>query len=246
VWELGNRADSRWIVPFGASGRLGDPHFADRLPLWAAGELIPVPDIKGRDSRMVYEEGLPGLGRLTLAAPDPKKDAEMVHGWVTQPRAAFWGMLSHSVDDVREIYEFVDGLSSHHAYLIRLDDSPIGLFQTYQPDVDPVGERYAVQRGDVGMHLLTAPGERPPRGLTVGVGAALARFIFRDPSARRLVVEPDVRNHSALRRLERSGFTFDDEIDMPDKRAQLAFLTRERLEELYPTPARPARASRDL
>ncbi|MEH1099626.1 penicillin acylase family protein [Micromonospora sp. CPCC 205561] len=42
VWHLGDRARSRWIVPFGASGRPGDPHFDDQLPLWARGELIPV------------------------------------------------------------------------------------------------------------------------------------------------------------------------------------------------------------
>ncbi|MEV4532613.1 penicillin acylase family protein [Asanoa sp. NPDC049518] len=42
VWDLRDRAASRWIVPFGASGRPGDPHYADQLPLWAAGELVPV------------------------------------------------------------------------------------------------------------------------------------------------------------------------------------------------------------
>ncbi|WP_433619255.1 GNAT family N-acetyltransferase [Dactylosporangium sp. CA-139114] len=185
---------------------------------------------------MVYREDLPGLGRLTLTTLDPVVDAELVHGWVTQRRAAFWGMLGHSVDDVREIYEFVDGLPTHHAYLIRLDDRPIGLFQSYEPDADPVGERYAVRPGDVGMHLLMAPGRLPPKGLTEAVGAALARFLFQDPKALRLVVEPDVRNHLALRRLELSGFTFDEAVDMPTKRAQLAFLTRARFEQRYPAP----------
>lgn len=42
VWDLHDRSNSRWIVPFGASGRPEDPHFASQLPLWAAGELIPV------------------------------------------------------------------------------------------------------------------------------------------------------------------------------------------------------------
>ncbi|WP_229401520.1 penicillin acylase family protein [Micromonospora okii] len=42
VWDLTDRADSRWVVPFGASGRPGDPHFDDQLPLWADGDLIPV------------------------------------------------------------------------------------------------------------------------------------------------------------------------------------------------------------
>jgi penicillin amidase len=42
VWDLADRTASRWIVPFGASGHPKDPHFASQLPLWAAGELIPV------------------------------------------------------------------------------------------------------------------------------------------------------------------------------------------------------------
>ena len=42
VWDLADRAASRWIVPFGASGHPDNPHFASQLPLWAAGELIPV------------------------------------------------------------------------------------------------------------------------------------------------------------------------------------------------------------
>ncbi|MGB2569125.1 penicillin acylase family protein [Micromonospora citrea] len=42
VFDLGDADRSRWIVPFGASGRPGDPHFDDQLPRWATGELIPV------------------------------------------------------------------------------------------------------------------------------------------------------------------------------------------------------------
>jgi penicillin amidase len=42
VWDLADRQQSRWIVPYGASGVPGDPHFADQLPLWATGRLIPV------------------------------------------------------------------------------------------------------------------------------------------------------------------------------------------------------------
>ncbi|WP_026547841.1 penicillin acylase family protein [Paenarthrobacter nicotinovorans] len=42
VWDLSERRNSRWIVPFGASGTPDHEHFADQLPLWAAGELAPV------------------------------------------------------------------------------------------------------------------------------------------------------------------------------------------------------------
>ncbi|GAA1039780.1 hypothetical protein GCM10009557_59330 [Virgisporangium ochraceum] len=42
VWDVSDRSRSRWVVPFGASGVPGDPHFADQLPLWAAGDYVPV------------------------------------------------------------------------------------------------------------------------------------------------------------------------------------------------------------
>ncbi|MEU7608363.1 GNAT family N-acetyltransferase [Micromonospora sp. NPDC049204] len=178
-----------------------------------------------------------GLGELSLLAVDPDRHAALLHDWVTRPRNSFWGMGSHTLDEVRDIYAFVDSLPTHHAYLITVDVEPVGLFQTYQPEADPVGERYRVQPGDIGMHLLLSPDRRIVRGLTNAVGPALARFLFRDPAAQRIVVEPDVRNHLALRRLEIEGFTFDSEIDMPDKRAQLAFLTRDRFAARHPTPA---------
>ncbi|WP_433293968.1 penicillin acylase family protein [Actinoplanes sp. CA-030573] len=41
VWDLTDRRRSRWIVPFGAAGSPGSPHFLDQLPLWSSGSLIP-------------------------------------------------------------------------------------------------------------------------------------------------------------------------------------------------------------
>ena len=42
VWDVADRQRSRWVVPFGAAGDPDSPHFLDQLPLWAAGELIPL------------------------------------------------------------------------------------------------------------------------------------------------------------------------------------------------------------
>ncbi|WP_037730763.1 penicillin acylase family protein [Streptomyces roseochromogenus] len=42
VWDLADRAGSRWVVPFGADGVPGAPHHHDQLPLWHKGELAPV------------------------------------------------------------------------------------------------------------------------------------------------------------------------------------------------------------
>ncbi|WP_433307674.1 GNAT family N-acetyltransferase [Actinoplanes sp. CA-030573] len=175
---------------------------------------------------MVYAEKLPGLGELTLIPLDPAVHAGLVHGWVVQPRNRFWGMGDHTVGQVREIYEFVDSLATHHAYLIRIDERPIGIFQTYEPEHDPVGDRYPVEPGDFGIHLLLSPGDVVLPHLSTLTVPALLRFAFGDPAHRRLIAEPDIRNEKAVRRLERHGFTLGPEIDLGHKRARLTFLTR--------------------
>ncbi|MFF5534362.1 penicillin acylase family protein [Streptomyces cinerochromogenes] len=42
VWDLADRRNSRWVVPFGADGVPGAAHHHDQLPLWLRGELAPV------------------------------------------------------------------------------------------------------------------------------------------------------------------------------------------------------------
>ncbi|MFG2680731.1 penicillin acylase family protein [Streptomyces sp. NPDC048392] len=42
VWDLADRANSRWVVPHGASGVPGSPHHRDQQSLWLDGELAPV------------------------------------------------------------------------------------------------------------------------------------------------------------------------------------------------------------
>ncbi len=42
VWDLADREASGWVVPLGADGRPGHAHHLDQLPLWAAGELVPL------------------------------------------------------------------------------------------------------------------------------------------------------------------------------------------------------------
>ena len=59
---------------------------------------------------------------------------------------------------------------------------------------------------------------------------AVAQFLFADPATRRVVAEPDASNWRAVRRMQRTGFELGPQIRLPDKTAQLAFLTREALQ----------------
>ncbi|MEE2568918.1 GNAT family N-acetyltransferase [Pseudarthrobacter sp. J64] len=178
--------------------------------------------------RPVYEEELEPWGALRIVDLNPDADAETVHAWVSEERARFWGMLGKPVEEVRDIYRFVDSLDTHHAFLVLLDGVPVALFQTYEPLEDPVSEVYPARAEDIGMHLLLAPPSRPRPRFTPRLVGALINFMFSDPAIDRIVVEPDARNAKALQRLETTCFDFGPVVQLAEKEAQLAFLTRER------------------
>lgn len=140
---------------------------------------------------------------------------------------------------VTEIYAHMGTLDTHHAHLVTRDDEPVALLQTYDPAADRVGDCYAVEPGDIGIHLLLAPagpdGDRP--GWSATLMGVLASYVLLGLDRRRVVVDPDVRNEKAIARFLRQGFVAGPrvalpEVDIPDvfipeKHAQLAFLPRE-------------------
>lgn len=159
-----------------------------------------------------------------LRPVDPAGDLDLLHAWVTQERAEFWGMTDHTREEVGEVYAFLDSLETHHAYLVLRDTEPVAIFQTYEPEHDPLGEHYDVQPGDLGIHLFVAAGERVP-GFTGELACFLLTWTLSDPAVRRIVVEPDVRNVRSVARFARQGFEPGPIVDLGHKTAQLAFLT---------------------
>ncbi|WP_327368050.1 GNAT family N-acetyltransferase [Streptomyces sp. NBC_01217] len=244
VWDLARREDSLWVVPFGASGVRGEAHHRDQLPLWAEGGLAPVvmdwnklhrteerPEMAADPAvsavrTPVHEQEIPGFGTVRLVPVDPAADLDVIHGWVTEERARFWGMGGASREEVLETYEFLDSLTTHHAYLAVREGVPVALFQTYEPAADPIADCYDVQPGDFGVHLLIGPGDTAEHGYTGALLSVLITYVFSDPAHLRVVVEPDVRNEKAVARMVRAGFELGPEIDKPEKRARLAFLSR--------------------
>ncbi|GGO27276.1 GNAT family N-acetyltransferase [Micromonospora parathelypteridis] len=173
-----------------------------------------------------YRRDVTGFGVVTIRPVRPNEDVDLLHGWVTQDRARFWGMREASRERVHEIYAYLDSSTTHHAYLVHRDGVPAALAQTYQPEADPVGECYDVRPGDVGVHLLIGPSTGVERGFTGALFGAILDFVLADPGRLRVVMEPDARNDRAIRRLLRTGFRLGPLIDLPDKGARLLFLDR--------------------
>jgi len=250
VWDLADRANSRWGVPFGADGRPGSPHFGDQHLTWADAGTVPVVTdfdqlypvdttgrlLNGARGAEVWRRDFGRHGTVTVHMLDPDADADVLHHWFTQPRAAFWGMGEHTRDEVRDTYAFVDSLAAHHAYLVRWDGEPVVLLQVYLPEHDPLAAAYDVLPGDLGLHFFlggrgpTARQGSPEDPWTV-LGPAVREFLFAGPGTRRLVGEPDARNEKALRRMVSLGYTLGDvvrfESPQGPKVARLAYLTRE-------------------
>ncbi|MFC9458096.1 GNAT family N-acetyltransferase [Streptomyces sp. NPDC056983] len=244
VWDVADRANSLWVVPLGASGIPGSPHRRDQLPLWLRGGLVPVitdwnrltKETPMREST-VYERTVEGFGTVRVVPVDPAADLDVIHGWVREERARFWGMEGASREQVRETYEHLDSLTTHHAHLVRLDGEPVALFQTYEPEADRVSECYEVEDGDIGVHFLIAPAAGGAvRGFTGALMTVLVAYALEGHGKRRIVVEPDARNTKAVALLERAGFALGPEIVLPEidlpevflpeKRARIAFLER--------------------
>lgn len=153
----------------------------------------------------------------------PTTDAPLIHGWVTQPRARFWGMCDADLEEVEAIYTYIDEQPHLTAWMATIEETPVGIVQTYDPFVDEIGEFYDRRTGDIGVHLFLA--DDPARaGHTEVLLTAAMRSLLTDPEIRRIVLEPDTDNESSLELLTRLGARLGPVVELPGKTAQFAFL----------------------
>ncbi|MFF0753831.1 GNAT family N-acetyltransferase [Streptomyces sp. NPDC004267] len=184
--------------------------------------------------RTAHLQTVEGFGTVRVDRIDPDADAPLLHRWVNEERARFWGMHGTTVEQVRDIYAHLDSLTTHHGFLVHRDGEPVAVFQTYDPEADRISECYEARPGDIGVHLFVAPTAAPERGFTEGLLTVLLDFALTGRT--RIVGEPDAANEKVLARLARTGFELGPEITLPEvdlpevfipeKKARLAFFTR--------------------
>lgn len=171
----------------------------------------------------------PGL--LTVEPVDPDRDAAVVQSWLAHPASSWWEMGDLDVDGVRDYLTGVQADPAQAAWLGRRDGEPCFLAETYDPSAVLLTDVWAAEPGDVGMHLLVAP--VPAGGRVHGLTSAVMRAVVehcRDAlGARRIVVEPDVRNTAVQAKNAEVGFRVLRAVDVDGKRALLSVLETDRI-----------------
>ncbi|MFJ8164980.1 GNAT family N-acetyltransferase [Streptomyces sp. NPDC096136] len=172
----------------------------------------------------------PALGTFSIRPLDPFSDAELLHGWVTHPKASFWMMQDATLPDVEREYVRITAHEHHHAFLGLHEGRPAFLMESYDPAHLELVGLYDARPGDVGMHFLVAPTDTPLPGFTRAVITTVMAALFADPAAERVVVEPDVRNTAVHALNEAVGFVPEGPVTKPEKEALLSFCTRAQFE----------------
>ncbi|MFC5044282.1 GNAT family N-acetyltransferase [Aquimarina hainanensis] len=192
---------------------------------------------KNNTPAVVYTKTIEGLGDISLRPMHVASDIKTIHEWVTQPYAAFWGMEKNTLEEATTIYNDLLALPYHDAFIGILDGAPIFLMERYEASKDIIGSYYNALANDIGMHILVGPPTKRIPSFTWNIFTTVMEFLFSDPATNRVVVEPDSNNKKIHVLNKRAGFKYQKEIQLPHKKAHLAFCERIDFEKAIKTNA---------
>jgi RimJ/RimL family protein N-acetyltransferase len=185
----------------------------------------------------------PATGPLVFRPLDAARDAALLHRWVNQPHARFWNQQGKSQGEIESIYRELLERGQDLRLACREDTGePLLLLWLYDPRHDVLGQRYAVQPGDRGLHVFLAPVDRAVSGMAYQLLSAALEVAFAEPWVQRIVAEPDLRNDKVITRFLQVGFQREGVVHLPNKNALLLSFNRQRLRAGFvsPPPRRPA------
>lgn len=178
------------------------------------------------DPEIVFVKEIQDFGKLSLRPLDLEFDSVLIHRWVIQPYAQYWGMQEYTLMDVKSTYEAIVTTGHHKVFIGSYNNTPAFLMEFYEASKDRISDYYDVKEGDYGMHILVAPVEKRIPNFTWHVFATVLDYFFSQEVVERIVVEPDVHNEKIHKLNKKAGFCYDKEIELPEKLAALAFCKR--------------------
>ena len=155
----------------------------------------------------------------------PGRDVAVFHPWFDLPYASYWDMAGMSRQAVLDFYEQQHASEHEWAFVGTQDGEIRFLLECYDPAHHAISGHYEIAQGDVGMHFFVAPATQPRHGYTLDVMRHVMHHLFNAFGARRVVVEPDIRNENVRVLNRRAGFSEIKPIELSTKRAMLSLCT---------------------
>lgn len=178
----------------------------------------------------MYRRWLPHLGTtLSFRAIDRRRDLALFHGWMNQPRVAFYWELAQSAAELDRY--LADQEADPHLFGVigSFDDVPVGYFEFYWAKEDRLGPYYDAEDFDRGWHGLIGNADHLGRPKTLAWFRAVTHYLFLDePRTRRIMGEPRASHRKMLSYCADAAYDTLKEFDFPHKRAALVCCERER------------------
>ncbi|UII29753.1 acetyltransferase [Fulvivirga ulvae] len=177
------------------------------------------------EREIIFAREMGNIGMVTLSPLKIEEDTSLIHDWVNRDYAKYWMMQNTSLEDVRREYERL--LTYSEIFIGTVNGKPSFLMEKYKTSDEVIGRHYRVEPGDYGMHILVAPADKPITNFTWYIFRFIMTFLFTDERVKRVVVEPDERNHKIHGLNRRAGFEYERTVKLPHKTACLAFCNYE-------------------
>ncbi|MEW7278715.1 GNAT family N-acetyltransferase [Aquimarina sp. 2201CG1-2-11] len=174
----------------------------------------------------LFSRTIEGFGTINLRPFNLEQDIDIIYDWVTRPYATYWGMTTKTIEEVIQEYRTLSSLPHYEVLIGMYKGKPAFLMEKYKASEDRIASYYQVKEGDFGMHILVGPPDHKIAGFTWNVFTTIQAYFFAQPHVVRMVVEPDVRNEKIHALNKKAGFRYQKEIELPEKRATLAFCER--------------------
>ncbi len=193
---------------------------AERLPV-----LRPA-----QPNGVIYRRWMPHLGiMLSLRTIDRRRDLDLFHHWMNQPRVAFYWELAQSREELDRYLAEQEADPHLFGVIGSFDDEPVGYFEFYWAKEDRLGPYYEAEDFDRGWHGLIGNPRHLGRAKTSAWFRSLTHYLFLDePRTRRIVGEPRASHHKMLSYCADAAYDKVKEFDFPHKRAALVCCERER------------------
>ncbi len=178
---------------------------------------------------IVFSKTYTNFGAITIRPFKVAEDSTFLHDWVNQEYAVFWGMQNTTLQEVREEYTQLLAPKHYDVFVGMYNNNPAFVLERYNPLKDSIASYYKAKESDCGIHIIVAPPKLPKtKDFTWFMFRSIMDFIFSNPTIDRILVEPDIRNKKMFALCQRIGFQLGAITELPNKTAQLAFLTKQK------------------